>query len=70
MVNTFQTSGQTVQSLDKEKKIPNGPNNEFCTSIDKVGSKAVSPHLASAFLGKVCENNQNIQNLGKKFESE
>lgn len=37
MVNTFQTSGQTVQSLDKEKKIPNGPNNEFCTSIDKVG---------------------------------
>ena len=67
MVNTFQTSGQTVQSLDKEKKIPNGPNNEFCTSIDKVGSKAVSPHLAAAFLGKVRENNQN---LGKKIESE
>ena len=56
MVNTFQTSGQTVQSLDKEKKIPNGPNNEFCTSIDKVGSKAVSPHLSSAFLAKVCKN--------------
>lgn len=29
----FQTNSQS----DSEKKIPNGPNNEFCTSIDKVG---------------------------------
>ena len=27
---------QTTSQSDPEKKIPNGPNNEFCTSIDKV----------------------------------